>query len=143
MALFLRASKCMIAIDTNVLVYAFDGSDKRRGSIAQAIVQDTPDGVLLWQVACEFTSVMIKKLRSHHTPEQAWIHLAVLIDWMPLHYPTEAVFIRARALMAERQIHFWDAMIYAACLESGVRRLYSEDLPGGIIPDLEIINPFA
>jgi predicted nucleic acid-binding protein len=35
-------------------------------------------------------------------------------------------------------------MIVAACLECGVTRLYSEDLPGRPVPaPLEIINPFA
>jgi predicted nucleic acid-binding protein len=34
--------------------------------------------------------------------------------------------------------------IVGACLEAGVTRLYSEDLPGGRPPaPLEIINPFA
>lgn len=30
----------------------------------------------------------------------------------------------------DRQCSYWDAMIIAACLEAGVTRLYSEDLPG-------------
>jgi predicted nucleic acid-binding protein len=34
-------------------------------------------------------------------------------------------------------------MIYAACQEAGVTRLYSEDLPGAAIQGLSIVNPFA
>jgi len=34
-------------------------------------------------------------------------------------------------------------MLFAACLEAGVTRLYSEDVPGAAIPNLEIVNPFA
>jgi predicted nucleic acid-binding protein len=38
---------------------------------------------------------------------------------------------------------FWDAMIVSACLECGVTRLYSEDLPGSAVRGpLEIVNPF-
>ena len=34
-------------------------------------------------------------------------------------------------------------MIVAACLESGVTRLYSEDVPGQTVREpLEIVNPF-
>jgi len=34
-------------------------------------------------------------------------------------------------------------MIIAACLECGVTRLYSEDLPGRAIRGLEVVNPFV
>ena len=41
------------------------------------------------------------------------------------------------------EITAWDAMIVAACLECGVQRLYSEDLPGRVVRGpLEIVNPF-
>jgi len=54
------------------------------------------------------------------------------------------VLERARSLHGEQQWPFWDAMIAAACLDAGVTRLYSEDLPGRKPPEgLEIINPFA
>jgi predicted nucleic acid-binding protein len=47
-------------------------------------------------------------------------------------------------LHVEQQYSFWNAMLVAACLEAGVTRLYSEDLPGRRPPTpLEIINPFA
>jgi predicted nucleic acid-binding protein len=35
-----------------------------------------------------------------------------------------------------------DAMIVGACLDNGIPRLLSEDLPGGRIEGLEITNPF-
>jgi hypothetical protein len=40
-------------------------------------------------------------------------------------------------------VSFRDAKIVAVCLECGVTRLYSEDLPGRAPPGpLEIVNPF-
>jgi predicted nucleic acid-binding protein len=33
-------------------------------------------------------------------------------------------------------------MILAACLDARVRLLYSEDLPGGEIENLSVVNPF-
>lgn len=51
---------------------------------------------------------------------------------------------RARTLQTQRRWSFWDALIVAACLECGVGRLYSEDLPGRDVPGaLEVVNPFA
>ena len=44
----------MIAIDTNVLIYACDQTDPRRQNIALDLIANAQDGVLLSQVACEF-----------------------------------------------------------------------------------------
>jgi predicted nucleic acid-binding protein len=41
----------MIAIDTNVLIYACDQADVRRQKIALDLISNARDGVLLWQVA--------------------------------------------------------------------------------------------
>jgi len=61
----------------------------------------------------------------------------------PLILPAAGALERARILHAKDGWSFWDAMIVAACLECGVTRLYSEDLPGRAVPDpLEIVNPF-
>lgn len=61
----------------------------------------------------------------------------------PTRNPTPAVLHRARRLTDERQIHFWDAMIYAACQEARVDIIFSEDLPSGQVHGLEVVNPFA
>jgi predicted nucleic acid-binding protein len=34
-------------------------------------------------------------------------------------------------------------MIIAACMEAGVKRLYSEDFSGVKVNGLEIVNPFS
>ncbi len=84
------------------------------------------------------------KLEVHgFTVQEAWENLA---DWMlsfPLALPSEDVLDRAGVLHVEQQWSFWDAMIIAACLETGVERLYTEDLPGRPVDTLEIVNPFA
>ncbi len=62
----------------------------------------------------------------------------------PLILPTSATLHSARALHTRDGVSFWDAMIMAGCVESGITRLYSEDLPGRVMHGaLEIINPFA
>jgi predicted nucleic acid-binding protein len=33
-------------------------------------------------------------------------------------------------------------MILASCLDAGVKVLYSEDLPGGDVEGLSVVNPF-
>jgi len=46
----------MSAIDTNILFYAHD-RDERKMHIAVSIIESVDDGVLLWQVACEYLAV--------------------------------------------------------------------------------------
>jgi predicted nucleic acid-binding protein len=50
----------MIAVDTNVLIYACDQADSRRQRVALDLIANSTDGVLLWQVACEFLSASRK-----------------------------------------------------------------------------------
>ena len=53
----------MIALDTNILIYACDKADPKRQQVALDLVSSASDGVLLWQVACEFVAAS-RKLRS-------------------------------------------------------------------------------
>lgn len=134
----------MNAFDTNVFVYACDHADPRRQAIALDLLESTPDGLLLWQVACEFIAAS-RKLSAHgFTAQEAWENLA---DWMVsfhLVIPSEGLFDHARVLHLEQQWAFWDAMIVSACLDAGVTRLYSEDLPGRSAPEgLDVVNPFS
>jgi predicted nucleic acid-binding protein len=134
----------MIALDTNVLIYCCDKRDPRRQKIALDLVADTTEGVLPWQVACEFIAASRKLVSQGFTPAQAWERLAEFLGLFPLLMPTPAVLERARGLHVEQQWAFWDAMLVSACIESGVERLYSEDLPARTkVESLEIVSPFA
>jgi predicted nucleic acid-binding protein len=57
----------MITIDTNVLIYICDRSDIRRQQIALDLIADAADGVLLWQVACEFVAASRKLAENDFT----------------------------------------------------------------------------
>jgi predicted nucleic acid-binding protein len=112
----------MIALDTNILIYACDKADLKRQQVALDLVSNARDGVLLWQVACEFVAAS-RKLRSQgFTTVEAWGRLADYLALFPLILPTAGAFERARILHTEDQCSFWDAMIVAACLECGVTR---------------------
>ncbi len=133
----------MIALDTNILIYACDKADLRRQQVAQDLVSSSGDGVLLWQVACEFVAASRKLNSQGFTMVNAWDRLADFLALFPLILPAAGALERARILHVEDGWSFWDAMIVAACLECGVTRLYSEDLPGRAVRwPLEIVNPF-
>lgn len=134
----------MIALDTNVLIYCCDTRDARRQQIALDLVAATTNGIMPWQVACEFIAASRKLTGQGFTAAHAWQRLAEFLPLFPLIMPTLPVLERARALHLPQQWAFWDATLVSACIESGVTRLYSEDLPGRTkIESLEIVNPFA
>jgi len=126
----------MTGIDTNILIYACDKGIPVKQARAQEIIAGTADGVVFWQVACEFIAASRKLASQGFTATEAWARLSELLRFFPL-LPV------ARDLHLAHQVSFWDATIIASCLQSGAKRLYSEDLPGGQIGGVEIIDPFA
>ena len=70
----------MTALDTNVLIYACDKSDPRRQQIALELIATVTDGVLLWQVACEFVAASRKLNDRGFTPIDAWNRLTEFLD---------------------------------------------------------------
>lgn len=134
----------MIALDTNVLIYAYDSSDPRRQKIAVDLIASTPDGVIPWQVACEFIAAARKLAPLGFTSEHAWQRLAEILEILPLKVPSTGALARAQALHVQHKVSFWDAMILGSCLEAGIDLLYSEDVPGlSALEGLRVVNPFA
>jgi predicted nucleic acid-binding protein len=133
----------MRAVDTNILIYAHDPRDATKQQVAVDLIQSLTDGVLLWQVACEYLSASHKLASLGYSREDAWQDIRDLhLVWITL-LPVWRVQHIAENLLNRYSLSFWDAMIIAACLEGNVTRLYSEDFDAyPRIDDLEIVNPF-
>ncbi|MGH9386603.1 MAG: PIN domain-containing protein [Vicinamibacterales bacterium] len=133
----------MIALDTNVLIYACDKADPARQEIALDVIASTTDAVILWQVACEFVAASRKLERQGFTAADAWARLNDFLGVCPLVVPTgRAVLDQAKSHHLLHNVSFWDAMILAACVDAGVSLLYSEDVPGEEIGGIPVVNPF-
>jgi predicted nucleic acid-binding protein len=134
----------MIAIDTNVLIYACDRSDPRRQKIALDLIEEATDGVLLWQVACEFIAASRKLAKNGFTAQDAWNRLGEFMGVFPLIPPHADILKGARTLHLRYGVSFWDALILSSCTQANVGTLYSEDVPGhSSLPGLRVIDPFA
>jgi predicted nucleic acid-binding protein len=134
----------MIALDTNVLIYACDRADPRRQQIAIELVANSRDAVLLWQVACEFVAASRKLSEQGFTAAHAWSRLTEFLALLRLVLPTASVLHQGQSLHMTHGVSFWDALILAACAEAGVTILYSEDVPGSpTVGALQVVNPFA
>lgn len=133
----------MNAVDTNVLIYAHDPRDTTKNSIAISLIDSLFDGVLLWQVACEFLWASRKLVPFGYDQTQAWSEVRRLRRAWRTTIPDWIVMDHASTLLTRYSLSFWDAMIVAACLEAGVTHLYSEDFDGyKKIEGLSLLNPF-
>lgn len=132
----------MNAVDTNILIYVNDPRDRVKQEIAVSLISDLVDGILLWQVACEYLAASRKLESLGYDRVQAYQYIRDLQQVWYTALPTWMVLDRAENLMNRFSLSHWDAMIVAACLEAKVQRLYTEDFGYSNIDTLEIINPF-
>ena len=133
-------------IDTNVLVYQVDSRDARKQAIAERIVRQalvTGNACISFQVVQEWLNTVTRKAAVPLGVPQAQAFLDTVLA--PLLAVTASVGLYRRALDLQQrwQFSFYDALIVAAALEAGCKRLISEDLQHGQrVESLVIDNPF-
>ena len=132
----------MNAVDTNILIYVNDPRDPVKQDIAISLVSDLIEGVLLWQVACEYLAASRKLEPLGYGRAQAYQYVRDLQQVWYTALPTWSVIDRAENIMKRFSLSHWDSMIIAACLEANVQMLFTEDLGYSSIDDLAIVNPF-
>ena len=127
-------------VDSNVLLY-LTSADAAKATRAERVL--ARGLVVSVQVLNEIANVSRRKFK------RAWPEIADLLDQLkPLldvHDLTEAMHLKALAIVQQQGFSWWDALIVAAALETGCDTLYSEDMHAGLRVDgqLTIINPFA
>lgn len=142
----------MLAVDTNVLVYAADEDAEAHPACRQRLNQwraDPTPTFLTWNVCYEFlrVSTHTRVLRSPWHPNDAWRFLRVLLDspGFALLRPTE----RHQAVLAQTLSEFPDVRgnlmhdLHTAVVmrEHGVSRVCTRDTHFHRFPFLEVIDP--
>lgn len=135
----------MIALDTNIWIYAHDTRDLTKQRTAQHLIESSDPMALLWQVGCEFIAAARKLAPQGFGGREAWQALSDMRGMAEvILLPEPDLWDRSRRLQETCGLHFWDGLIVAACLGGAVETLYSEDLAGlREVEGLEIVNPFA
>jgi predicted nucleic acid-binding protein len=110
----------MIAVDTNILIYVNDPRDPVKQGIASSLASSLIDGVLLWQVSCEYLAASRKLEPLGYDRAQAWQYIRDLQQVWYTILPTWSLLDRAEQLMNRFSLSYWDAMIVAACLEANI-----------------------
>ena len=132
----------MNAVDTNILIYVNDPRDSVKQQTAAYLVSNLTEGILLWQVACEYLAASRKLESLGYDRAQAYQYIRDLHQVWYTSLPTWDVIDRAENLISRFNLSHWDSMIIAACLEANVQTLYTEDLGYSSIDGLKIVNPF-
>jgi toxin-antitoxin system PIN domain toxin len=144
----------MIAVDTNILVYAHRRESRHHGRAA-AIVRALAEGgdrwAIPWPCVYEFFSVVtnprIWKDRAS-TPDQAWTQITV---WTAaptvslLGEPEDFVTVLERFVRRSRVrgpiVH--DARVAALCVAHGVGELLTADRDFSLFPEVPTRNPLS
>jgi len=139
----------MNAVDTNIFVYFIDRDEpaKRVKAIElfDSLTQEDVETVLLWQVAAEFLNCLRRwGNEGRISREETWGNLKQLESMFRCVLPTQSVLWKSLDMSSRYSLSHWDGMLVAACIEAGVRTLYSEDFAHGMRYDsVTVINPFA
>ncbi len=133
----------MIALDTNILVYAVDAGAGERHEVAARVLDLVLErgGMIPLQVLAEFANVGRRKLDCSAAEIDAYI-----TSWVPLvrveRYAEADLGVALRASEAH-QLQFWDALIWAVCDRFGVATLVSEDFQNGrTLGRVTFLSPF-
>lgn len=137
-------ASALIAIDTNVLVYAEGLGDVPRVNRARALFGRFEAGQLILpvQAAFEFLQVLIRKEKLPR--ERAVLSLDVWRKSLFVFSPTVDVVGLAAELVRDHQIQVFDAVILATAHLAGASLLVSEDMADGFSwRGVTVVNPFA
>ncbi len=137
----------MIAADTNILVYSIDVSEPAKMAVADSVLKNLGtqgNGVLLWQVACEFLACLHRwEDKGRITPAQTEIYFQSIATFFPLLTPVPSTLNGAIDIRRRYSLSYWDSLLISGCLAGSVNELYSEDLGHGSSYDgVKVINPF-
>jgi predicted nucleic acid-binding protein len=134
----------MIAIDTNILVYAFDTTYPEKRNICKKLIEEIfnghQKGIMTNQILAEFVVVVTKKIEKPLTKLQTESIIGAILaseNWNIINYDGEDVL---KALKSKQ--FFWDALIAQTLKRNSVNALITENEKHFENSGLKIINPF-
>ncbi len=142
------ATNCMIAIDTNVLIYSLDRNDLVKRAKARRLLRElrsrSGDVVMAWQVIGEFVRFLRTLQDQGRLKRQDVERIARGYSRLfPFALPTIRVLDHALSLAGRYSLSHWDSMLLGACVEAGVEVLYTEDMGAPVVIDsISLVNPF-
>lgn len=133
-------------LDTNILVYAYDSSEKEKHPKASRLLKhlwSSRTGVLSIQVLSEFYVVVTQKVERPISSREAKAIIEDYLSSWEVIEPGRDTLLSSIEAANKYDLHFWDAMIFVAAKEANVIRIYTEDFQHNLeIEGMKFINPF-
>lgn len=134
-----------VFVDTNVLVYARDATERKKQPLADRWIRwlwESGEGRLSVQVLQEYYVTTTRKLSPGMTSEDARSDVRDLLTWRPVEL--DGALLEAGWAIEDRfGLSFWDSLIVAAAHDAGCESLLTEDLSSGMDLDgLLVVSPF-
>ncbi len=138
-------------IDTNVLVYGFDGAAPAKQATALGLIArlgrrgpDGPMAALPAQVLAEFARVATGRLRPPLAPDDVFEQVRLYEQVFPVIALTAAVVLEAVRGLRDHGFPYYDAQIWAVARLHRIPVVLSEDFASGSTLDgAAFVNPFA
>lgn len=134
-----------VFVDTNILVYARDASEKEKQVVAKdwiAYLWKTRTGRLSYQSCNEFYVVTTQRLKPGLSKKEARDDIKAFQAWKPLVINQMAIE-NAWRIQDRYQFSWWDSLILSTAQIQHCQFILSEDLQHEqVIDDLIVINPF-
>ncbi len=132
-------------LDTNILVYAYDGSEPAKQARAQTLITEgieQENAVISAQVLGEFFVVVTRRIPQPLAAAEAE-QVIDLLSALPAVEVDVKLVKRAVSIHKASQISYWDALIVAAAERAACTKILSEDLSAGqTYHDVRVENPF-
>lgn len=140
----------MIALDTNLLVYAHR-ADMPQHSSSYAALRELSEGTRPWAIPWPcvhefYSTVTNNKFKPPSSPRDAWAMLQTVAGSPSVHLIGEGINhldwlsrLISRGDIRGAMIH--DARIAAICLAHGVNELWTADRDFSCFPELKTYNP--
>jgi predicted nucleic acid-binding protein len=137
-------------VDTNVLVYRFDGRFPRKQRTATELLREgiaSGEIRIAHQAIVEFVSAVSRPLGGGDPllpPDDARREAEELLTQLEVLYPNEALVRTALRGAAAYRLHWFDAHMWAYAEHYGLAELVSEDFQHGrLYGSVRAVNPFA
>ena len=131
----------IVAIDSNIWIYALAEDNDKRSGIAKKLVKSHDKIITSTQIVNEVCHVMLRK---------GGVNSSDVIGYIDYFYTESSVVLiqentmrLAVQLRFDQSLFFWGSLIVAIALKNDCDTLYSEDMQHGLeIKQLRIVNPF-
>jgi predicted nucleic acid-binding protein len=133
-------------VDTNILVYAYDRSERAKQMRARDILdwlESRGFGTVSTQILGEFFWTVTRRIQAPLSLREAYVELERhLRSWRTLEI-TRVIVLEAGRGCVHYQMPFWDAQIWATAKLNQIPQVLSEDFQHGrAIEGVEFVNPF-